>query len=236
MRRRLLTVPVIVAGILSLASPAQAAINQPVAVWQMNEAAGSQVMVDSGPNGIDGTIGDDVLAGTALSGGGTGYRFPFVAPNQPPANPERLAQVPHTPALNPGSGDYAVEFRMRTTRNFGNVVQKGQAGAPGGYWKFQQPNGKISCLFRGSGGSSTASSGTVLVNDGQWHVVRCERTSSSVTMFVDGVQTGRNRNPTGTIANTKPLTIAGKLNCDQAEITCDYFVGDLDYVKIEKSP
>jgi hypothetical protein len=235
MRRRLLAVPVIVAGILSLASPAQAAINQPVAVWQMNEAAGSQTMDDSGPNGIDGTIGDDVLAGTALSGGGTGYRFPFVAPNQPPANPERLAQVPHTAALNPGSGDYAVEFRMRTTRNFGNVVQKGQAGAPGGYWKFQQPNGKISCLFRGSGGSSTASSGTVLVNDGQWHVVRCERTSSSVTMFVDGVQTGRNRNSTGTISNTKPLTIAGKLNCDQVEITCDYFVGDFDYVKIETS-
>jgi hypothetical protein len=235
MRRRLLAVPVIVAGILSLASPAQAAIDQPVAIWQMNEAAGSQTMVDSSGNGINGTIGNDVLAGTALSGGGTGYRFPFVAPNQPPANPERLVQVAHRSALNPGTGGYAVEFRMRTTRNFGNVIQKGQAGAPGGYWKFQQPNGKISCLFRGSVGSSTASSGTVRVNDGLWHVVRCERTSSSVTMLVDGVVTGRNRNSTGTIANTRPITIAGKLNCDQVEITCDYFVGDLDYVKIETS-
>jgi hypothetical protein len=235
MRRRLLAVPAIIAGILSLASPAQAAIDRPVAIWQMNEAADARTMVDSSGNGINGTIGDDVLAGTALSGGGTGYRFPFVAPNQPPANPERLAQVPHRSALNPGSGNFAVEFRMRTTRNFGNVVQKGQAGAPGGYWKFQQPSGKISCLFRGSAGSSTASSGSVRVNDGQWHVVRCERTSSSVTMLVDGVVTGRNRNPTGTIANTRPLTIAGKLNCDQIEITCDYFVGDLDYLKIETS-
>jgi hypothetical protein len=235
MRRRLLAVPAIIAGILSLASPAQAAIDRPVAIWQMNEAAGARTMVDSSGNGINGTIGDDVLAGTALSGGGTGYRFPFVAPNQPPANPERLAQVPHRSALNPGSGNFAVEFRMRTTRNFGNVVQKGQAGAPGGYWKFQQPSGKISCLFRGSAGSSTASSGSVRVNDGQWHVVRCERTSSSVTMLVDGVVTGRNRNPTGTIANTRPLTVAGKLNCDQAEITCDYFVGDLDYLRIETS-
>jgi Laminin G domain len=235
MRRRLLAVPAIIAGILSLASPAQAAIDRPVAIWQMNEAADARTMVDSSGNGINGTIGDDVLAGTALSGGGTGYRFPFVAPNQPPANPERLAQVPHRSALNPGSGNFAVEFRMRTTRNFGNVVQKGQAGAPGGYWKFQQPSGKISCLFRGSAGSSTASSGSVRVNDGQWHVVRCERTSSSVTMLVDGVVTGRNRNPTGTIANTRPLTVAGKLNCDQAEITCDYFVGDLDYLRIETS-
>jgi hypothetical protein len=229
MRRRLLAVPVIFAGILSMASPVQAAINQPVAVWQMNEPASSQTMVDSSGNGINGTIGDDVLAGTVLSNGGTGYRFPFVPPNQPPANPERLVQVAPTTALNPGSGDFAVEFRMRTTHNFGNVVQKGQSGAVGGYFKFQQPNGKISCLFRGSAGSSTASSGA------QWHVVRCERTSSSVTMTVDGVVTGRNRNPTGTIANTKPLTIAGKLNCDQVEITCDYFAGDLDYLKIETS-
>jgi hypothetical protein len=66
-------------------------------------------------------------------------------------------------------------------------------------------------------------------------VVRCERTSSSVTMFIDGVVTDRNRNPTGTIANTRPITIAGKLSCDQAEVTCDYFTGDIDYLRIETS-
>jgi hypothetical protein len=235
MRRRLLAVPVIAAGILTLAAPAHAAINRPVAVWQMNEAAGSQTMVDGSGNRINGTIGDDVLVGTALSGGGTGYRFPYAAPNQPPANPEHLVRVAHRAALNPGSGDFAVEFRMRTTHSFGNVIQKGQSGAAGGYWKFQQPNGNISCLFRGSAGSSTASSGSVRVNDGRWHVVRCERTASSVTMLVDGVVTGRNRNPTGTIANTWPLTIAGKGSCDQIKVTCDYFVGDFDYVKVETS-
>ena len=235
MRGRLLAVAVTLAAALSMASPARAAINQPVAIWQMNESAGARTMVDSSGNGINGVIGTDVLAGTALSGGGTGYRFTFVQPNQPPANPERLVQVANRTALNPGSGDFAVEFRMRTTHSFGNIVQKGQSGSKGGYFKFQQPSGKISCLFRGSAGSSTASSGAVRVNDGQWHVVRCERTSSSVTMTVDGRVTGRNRNPTGTIANTRPLTIAGKLNCDQVNTTCDYFAGDLDYLKIETS-
>jgi hypothetical protein len=235
MRGRLLAVVVTVAGVVSMTPPASAAINQPVAIWQMNESAGTRTMVDSSNNGFNGVIGADVLAGTALPGGGTGYRFTFVQPNQPPANPGRLVQVAHRPALNPGSGDFAVEFRMRTTHSFGNIVQKGQSGSTGGYFKFQQPNGKISCLFRGSGGSSTASSGTVRVNDGQWHVVRCERTSSSVTMTVDGTVTGRNRHPTGTIANTRPLTIAGKLNCDQVNTTCDYFAGDLDYLKIETS-
>jgi hypothetical protein len=233
LRRRLLVVPVALAAVLALASSANAAINTPVAVWQMNEPAGSSIMQDTSGNDIDGVIGSDVQAGAALSNGGTGYRFRFVKPNQPPANPNRLVQVAHDNRLNPGAGNFAVEFRMRTTNSFGNVVQKGQAGAKGGYFKFQQPNGKISCLFRGSAGSSTASSGTVRVNDGAWHTVRCERTSSSVVMLVDGVVTGRNRNATGTIANTRPITIAGKLNCDQVETTCDYFAGELDYLKIE---
>jgi hypothetical protein len=51
----------------------------------------------------------------------------------------------------------------------------------------------------------------------------------------DGVVTGRNFNATGSIANTRPLSIAGKLNCDQVNTTCDYFAGDLDYVKIQRS-
>jgi hypothetical protein len=232
-RRRTLTVAAALAGVLVMAAPARAAVDQPLAVWQLDEAAGSQTMVDSSGNGLHGVIGANVQEATALSGGGTGYRFPFLRPNTPPADPEHLAVVPHSPRLNPGSGSFAVELRLRTTHSFGNVIQKGQAGSKGGYFKFQQPSGKISCLFRGSAGSSTASSGPVRVNDGAWHTVRCERTPAMVVMTVDGVVTGRNRNPTGTIANTRPLTIAGKGNCDQVRTTCDYFSGDLDYVRIE---
>jgi hypothetical protein len=232
LRRRLLTITAALAGALALAVPANAAT--PVANWQMNEAVGARTMADSSGNGLNGTIGSHVQTGVALTGGGTGYRFPYLRPNTPPADPEHLVTVPNNTRLNPGTGNFAVEFRMRTTHSFGNVIQKGQAGSKGGYWKFQQPSGKISCLFRGSAGSSTASAGsTVRVNDGNWHVVRCERTSSSVTMWIDGVRTGRNLNPTGTIANTRPVTIAGKGNCDQITVTCDYFSGDLDYVKIE---
>jgi hypothetical protein len=29
--------------------------------------------------------------------------------------------------------------------------------------------------------------------------------------------------------------MAGKLNCDQINTTCDYFAGDIDYVKIQRS-
>jgi hypothetical protein len=235
MRRRSLALLVALAGVMAMAVPAHGAINTPVAVWQMNEPSGSRRMGDSSGNGISGTIGSHVLVGTALSGGGTGYRFPYLQPNRPPADPQHLVVVQHHARLNPGTGAFAVEVRLRTTHSFGNVIQKGQAGSAGGYWKFEQPNGKISCLFRGSVGSSTATSGTRRVNDGRWHTVRCERSSSSVVMKVDGVVTGRNSNATGSITNTKPLTIAGKLSCDQVNPTCDYFVGEIDYVKIQRS-
>jgi hypothetical protein len=233
-RRRILTLSVALAGVLLLASPVNAAT--PVADWQMNEAAGASTMLDSSGNGLNGAIGAHVQTGVALTGGGTGYRFPYIKPNTPPADPEHIVRVPHNARLNPGTGNFAVEFRMRTTHSFGNIIQKGQAGSAGGYFKFQQPSGKVACLFRGSLGSSTASAGsTVRVNDGNWHTVRCERTASMVTMIIDGVVTGRNRNRTGTISNTRPVTIAGKGNCDQVEITCDYFSGDIDYVRIETS-
>ena len=54
-------------------------------------------------------------------------------------------------------------------------------------------------------------------------------------MIIDGVVTSRNRNATGNISNTRPVTIAGKGNCDQVEITCDYFSSDIDFVRIETS-
>jgi hypothetical protein len=53
----MLTVSVALAGVLALAAPASAAINRPVAIWQMNEATGATTMADSSGNGLNGTIG-----------------------------------------------------------------------------------------------------------------------------------------------------------------------------------
>jgi hypothetical protein len=83
----MLTVTAALAGVLALAGAASAAIDRPVAVWQMSEAAGSTTMVDSSGNGLNGVIGANVQEGTALPGGGIGYRFPYKRPNTPPADP-----------------------------------------------------------------------------------------------------------------------------------------------------
>ena len=216
--------------VFGLQAPAGAAANTTIALYSMNEPAGSSVLVDSSGNGINGTIGGEVTAG-AVYDGAIGHRYAYLAPNTPPAHPEHIDRVSSS-RLNPGTGDFAVTVRYRTTRSFGNIIQKGQSGTQGGYFKFENPNGIVTCLFRGSGGQNGVSAGRAL-NDGQWHTLRCERVGNSVAMYVDGVLAQRKAGATGSISNNVPLTIAGKSYCDQISITCDYFVGDIDYVRIE---
>ncbi len=72
------------------------------------------------------------------------------------------------------------------------------------------------------------------LNDGQWHTIRCERTATKVVMTIDGTKKRTGNGATGAITNTSVMTIGGKVNCDQVKVTCDYFVGDIDYVRIEK--
>jgi len=218
--------------------PAGAAANKTVAYWQMNESAGAKTMIDSSGNGLNGSIGSDVIVGATYNGA-TGYRWPFTSPTAPPAKPGRLVLVKHDDRLNPLSGDYAVTIRYRTNQHFGNIIQKGQGGATGGYFKIENPNGIFTCVFRGRSSSGSwlrreVTSGTPL-SDNQWHTVRCERTSTGLTLTIDGSTVRRVSGSTGNIYNTRPISIAGKYNCDQIHITCDYYTGDIDWIKIETS-
>src|SRR5205809_1076758 len=71
------------------------------------------------------------------------------------------------------------------------------------------------------------------INDGNWHTVRCDRTASRVAMTIDGVGEAYRNGATGTISNTWPVSIGGKVNCDQVKVGCDYYAGDLDQVEID---
>ena len=32
------------------------------------------------------------------------------------------------------------------------------------------------------------------------------------------------------------MTVGGKIQCDQITVTCDYYAGDIDWIKYEVSP
>ena len=210
-----------------------------IALWQMNEGSGARTMVDSGPKGINGSIGSAVQTGVSQSGA-KGYRWSAVNPTAPPAKPERLVRVPDS-RLNPGSRDFAVTVRFRTTASSGNMIQKGQGQTPGGYFKWEIPGGRPFCLFASldSQGNLRGSRGIKApraLNNGAWHTVRCEKTADQVVMTIDGSTVVRSSTgPIGSISNSMPLSIGGKSQCDQVSVDCDYWAGDIDWVRIEAS-
>ena len=215
--------------VVGFAAPASAAT---LADWEMNEAPGAHTMIDSSGH-ANGVIGSALTTG--VNGlGATGYHWAFLSPTAPPANPERLVQV-NSSSLNPNSGNYTVELRYRTTQHFGNIVQKGQAGSSGGYWKIENPNGRINCVFRGKVNGvlkRKAVESPSVLSDNTWHIATCARTSTKLTLSIDGHVVDTASGKTGSISNSRPLTIGGKLDCNQVTTTCDYYTGDIDYIKI----
>ncbi len=214
-------------------APALAASGTVTAMYEMNESPGASVMHDSSGNGLNGAVDPTGVQSGATFAGATGYNWVRRSPTAPPASPERVIQVPDNINLEPGGQDFTVEIRYRTKEKFGNIIQKGQAQSKGGQWKIQNPKGIPSCLFKGSNGRVATAAKTPL-NDNQWHTLTCVLTSSSVTMYVDGIQRNKKNGSIGTLDNKIPLTIGGKINCDQIKITCDYFSGQIDYVRMTK--
>jgi len=215
---------------LLVAAPASAAT---IVDWEMNEGSGATVMADSAGH-VNGTIGSAVQTGVSVSGA-TVYRWAFTSPTNPPPKPQRLVQA-NSSQLNPGSGNYTVELRYRTTKHFGNIVQKGQAGSTGGYFKLENPGGHLNCVFRGRNSAGALVRKDVespaVLSDGNFHTAICARTAKALTLTIDGSVVATANGSTGTISNTRPITIAGKINCDQVKTTCDYYTGDIDYIKI----
>jgi PKD repeat protein len=225
------------------ATTAPPAVVQPLALalapgvtafYEMNEPAGTTVMTDSGPNGLNAPVDPTGINSGVAFDGATGYNWVHRAPEQAPPSPERVIQIPDNSNLEPVNSTFTIEIRYRTKENFGNITQKGQAQSVGGQWKIQSPGGIPSCLFSGSGGQVATGAKTPL-NDNEWHNLTCTLTSAGVTMWVDGEFRNRKNGPTGTINNGIPMTVGGKINCDQVDITCDYFSGQIDYIKITKA-
>jgi hypothetical protein len=126
--------------------------------------------------------------------------------------------------LDPGTRPFQYGAWIRTTLAqagpSGNVVQKGVATAES-QWKMQVGGraGRATCVLVGQGSTQrfiAKSSNTV--TDNAWHRVICRRSATALTVFVDGVARGTVAVPAGlSVANTKPLRIAGQNLTDRTE-------------------
>ena len=198
----------------------------------MNEPLGARVMRDSGSAGLDGSIGSGVLTGQG-SGGLTAYQWPFIPNINTEVRPERLVTVPDNAAVDPDGSSFEVSLRLRTKQAEKNVMNKGQSGNAGGYWKIETGNGKVKCVFRGPNGGLSLESLNPVADD-RWHTVTCLHTRNSLTMWFDDLRISRSGS-TGPINNNRPLSIGGKSKCDQIRTDCDYYSGWIDWLRIGKS-
>jgi hypothetical protein len=213
----------------------------------MNGPSTSSVLDDTGPNNLDGTIGSLVLKGVPTP---DGLGLTFQGPRWI-ANDERLANVPDnvmpgsTSALDPGTQPYRVTVRFKTSNGADpNIVQKGQSGQTGGFWKVVLHQGWPRCHFRDSRNVTKAIGFVkgfptyVKAGDGKWHTLICERTADGTRITIDpGDPEGATnfiRGTIGTIDNKRPLSIGGKTDCDITTVGCDYFDGTIDYVRIDR--
>jgi hypothetical protein len=213
----------------TVAPPAGAQDGGVVADWRLDERRGSTVLVDSSGNGLNGRIGAAVITEVRLPVGIV-HRYPATYP--PNGRTGHVHTVPDSSRLDPGSGSFGVTVWFRTGRPTQNMVQKGQSGVAGGYWKVEMESGRARCLFRGgSGDAGVASPGRV--DDGAWHELRCVRRDGRVRMELDGREVASTVDDAGVVANTWELAIGGKSRCDQVRVDCDLFSGDMNGVRID---
>ena len=219
----LASVMVIALMSLSLGSASAGTLHPFTATWLLNEAPGATVAVDSSGYGHNGTI----QPGTLVTGAGY-YRF----------NGYGRITVPNDPkgGLDPYAGNAYLTVVLRTTSGEGmNVVQKGQAGSPNGYWKLEVNQGHVACTFAGPSGSNGVWL-THFIDDGLWHTITCARVGNTVSAALDygthNWQVNAVPRATGNIHNSKQLTIGGKVGCANLRDGCDGFIGDIDSVKM----
>lgn len=185
-----------------------------VALWHMDETSGS-VMFDSARS-HHGTLRRVALGQPGFAG----FAYGFVG--------KADVTVPHADDLNPGGANVTLTMRVKTTlvpTSDWDVIRKGYYyESPAEYKMEYQPSGQISCGFKGSTGYRELVAGPA-INNGVWHTVQCLKTTTGITVVVDGVRSSKS-GAVGTISNTDVLAIAARPGVQ-------FFQGSLDEASVE---
>jgi hypothetical protein len=196
-----------------------------VAMWHLDEPAGSTTMYDS-VGTHNGTITGSVIEGVTPAVSGTAYEFSG-------SNP--IVRVPSSDDLNPYLSPLTIsawlDIPSTLTPGDYNVLQKGPATTIGGAYKLEVVGNKGAkfgypdCAFN-SAGAKDRVYGPQRINDDTWHLVECHLTATQAYVTVDGVSGTPKTRTVGNIANTVDLTLGGKPN------NTHYFNGRADEVSI----
>jgi hypothetical protein len=130
--------------------------------------------------------------------------------------------------LNPGSQNITitahVKFSVVPPASVGDydLVRKQKLN---GIYKMEiLGTGQAYCKFKGTAGNVSIKAGPNLADD-QWHTIVCRKTSSGVTLTVDGASFSKSGS-VGSISSTVALVLGGK------PTSGDWYKGAMDEVSI----
>jgi concanavalin A-like lectin/glucanase superfamily protein len=191
-----------------VASGSARAASGTVALWHMDETSGT-AMTDSATAGSVRDTGrlHNVTLGQPGSGG-RAYRF-----NGPSLS---YVDVPSSGDLNPGGNSFTfsvkVKFTVAPSSSVGDydLLRKGLSTTSGGDYKAEiVQSGKALCQWKGSSANVQLIGGPDLDN-GAWHSISCEKTSSAVRLRVDGTVRASRTVKVGTISNSAHVLLGAK--------------------------
>jgi len=184
-----------------------------VALWHMDELAGTTMLDSAGQN--NGTLTPSVTLGQP-GFSNTAYGFD---------GSSSYVSVPSADSMNPGSGNFSFTIALQTTGTpppspqDWDLIRKGDITTPGGEYKMEfQSTGQASCGFKGTHYAELVAGPPL--NDGKWHTVTCVKTSSDIEIIVDG-QTFSTPATVGPISNAAPVVIGSHPGAD-------WYQGSLD--------
>jgi len=188
-----------------------------VGLWHMNELSGK--MVDSSGAGNHGAVENIKRVSPGYTGSGRAYRFN--------GSSSRVV-IDNEANLNPGVRSIRisarVKFSSRPSDAIGDydLVRKG-----GGVYKMEiLRSGQAFCDFNGTDGGLSLQAGPDL-SDGRWHTIVCRKTSTGITLIVDGSSSSKGGS-VGSISNRGPLILGGKPSSSG-----DWYDGNMDEVRIK---
>ncbi|MFG1995383.1 LamG-like jellyroll fold domain-containing protein [Actinoplanes sp. NPDC048988] len=162
--------------------------------------------------------------------------FPGACATTATSCPRGLLEAPDDADLNPGTRMFRWSARIQLTKaqitGSANIMQKGVA-TTASQWKMQvgRTNGKAQCAVVGTGSATIyVARSAASVADGQWHKILCQRSGSTLSVYVDNVVRGTATIPSNlNISNPLPLRIGGP----NFNTKTDMYHGRLDDVYAE---
>jgi len=219
-------------AVLATTAPAHAAVDR--GSWLMNDQvppSGQRgVMDDATANNNNGAVGTRVSMRVPY---GSSYGYEFRGSGDV-RNRENVVLVNDSSTLDPGTRNVTLSVEVTTTDSNANIMQKGQAGTPGGYYKVEINSGRPGCQFYGTNKEKNYTWPTA-INNGRPHTIVCKKYGSYITITVDGVtskpQYTAGAASIGSISNAKQLVIGGKAECGSG-VSCDYFAGKVGSARV----